>query len=67
MSYNPPAGAIGHLVAVMFGADPKREMDEDLKRMKGFIETGQAPHDAAQKIACAGGRIAERSLRDLTQ
>jgi uncharacterized membrane protein len=49
MSYNPPAGAIGHLVAVIFGADPKREMDEDLKRMKSFIETGQVPHDAAQK------------------
>lgn len=53
MSYNPPAGAIGHLVAVLFGADPKREMDEDLKRMKSFIETGQAPHDAAQKKSLA--------------
>jgi len=49
MSYNPPAGAIGHLVAVLFGADPKREMDEDLMRMKAFIETGRAPHDAAEK------------------
>ena len=49
MSYNPPAGAIGHLVAMLFGADPKREMDEDLLRMKSFIETGHVPHDAAQK------------------
>ena len=51
MSYNPPAGAIGHLVAMLFGADPKKEMDEDLMRMKSFIETGQAPHDAAQRRA----------------
>ena len=53
MSYNPPAGAIGHLVAMLFGADPKKEMDEDLMRMKSFIETGQVPHDAAQKKARA--------------
>jgi uncharacterized membrane protein len=51
MSYNPPAGAIGHLVAMLFGADPKKEMDEDLMRMKSFLETGQAPHDAAGRQA----------------
>ncbi|MCI0489248.1 MAG: BON domain-containing protein [Blastocatellia bacterium] len=51
MSYNPPAGAIGHAIATMFGADPKREMDEDLMRMKSFIETGHLPHDAAEKRA----------------
>jgi uncharacterized membrane protein len=51
MSYNPPAGAIGHLVAMLFGADPKKEMDEDLMRMKCFIETGQQPHDAAERRA----------------
>jgi uncharacterized membrane protein len=49
MSYNPPAGAIGHLAAVLLGSDPKSEMDEDLMRMKSFIETGRAPHDAARK------------------
>ncbi|HWN98963.1 MAG TPA: SRPBCC family protein [Blastocatellia bacterium] len=53
MCYNPPAGAIGHLVAMLFGADPKREMDEDLMRMKSFIETGEIPHDAAQKQSVA--------------
>ena len=35
----------------MFGADPKKEMDEDLMRMKSFIETGQTPHDAASRSA----------------
>jgi hypothetical protein len=30
-------------------------MDEDLMRMKSFIETGQVPHDAAQKIARVRG------------
>lgn len=47
MSYNPPAGALGHVVATLFGADPKSEMDADLARMKSLIETGIRPHDAA--------------------
>jgi uncharacterized membrane protein len=48
LSYNPPAGAIGHGVAALFGADPKREMDEDLLRMKTLIEGGSPPHDATR-------------------
>jgi uncharacterized membrane protein len=48
LSYIPPAGAFGHAVAVIFGADPKREMDADLLRMKSMIETGHPPHDAAK-------------------
>lgn len=41
MSYNPPAGALGHAVASFFGADPKRQMDEDLLRLKSRLETGK--------------------------
>jgi uncharacterized membrane protein len=48
LCYLPPAGALGHVVASLFGADPKTEMDADLMRMKSMIETGRAPHDAAQ-------------------
>jgi uncharacterized membrane protein len=48
LCYLPPAGMLGHAVATIFGADPKTEMDDDLMRMKGMIETGHAPHDAAQ-------------------
>ena len=42
MSYNPPAGALGHVVAKLFGADPKSEMDEDLMRLKSALESGKA-------------------------
>jgi uncharacterized membrane protein len=49
MSYNPVAGALGHAVAALFGADPKNEMDQDLARIKTMIETGTPPHDAARK------------------
>lgn len=47
MTYNPVAGAVGHAVARLFGADAKHQMDDDLMRMKQYIETGLPPHDAA--------------------
>ncbi|HEY8504756.1 MAG TPA: SRPBCC family protein, partial [Gemmataceae bacterium] len=47
LSYTPPAGLFGHAAAALLGADPKRLMDDDLMRMKTFIETGHPPHDAA--------------------
>jgi uncharacterized membrane protein len=50
MSYNPPAGVLGHAVASLFDGDPKKQMDEDLLRMKTFIERGIPPHDAARPI-----------------
>jgi uncharacterized membrane protein len=51
LSYNPPAGAMGHSVAWLFGADPKTHMDADLARMKTFIETGMPPRGAAGREA----------------
>jgi uncharacterized membrane protein len=48
LSYNPPGGALGHMVATMFGSDPKSEMDADLLRLKTTLEKGRLPHDAAQ-------------------
>ncbi|HEX7070009.1 MAG TPA: SRPBCC family protein, partial [Rhodothermales bacterium] len=49
LSYTPPGGALGHVVATMFGSDPKHELDGDLARMKTMIETGRLPHDAARR------------------
>ena len=48
MTYSPPAGALGHVAAKLFGADPKTELDEDLVRLKTFLETGVPAHDAAR-------------------
>jgi uncharacterized membrane protein len=41
LSYNPPAGALGHTVASLFGVEPKHAMDEDLVRLKSLLETGK--------------------------
>ncbi|MCI0665642.1 MAG: polyketide cyclase, partial [Acidobacteria bacterium] len=54
MSYHPPAGVAGHIIATLFGADPRSEMIEDLMRMKSFIETQHQPHDAAERKAKGG-------------
>lgn len=49
LSYTPPAGKLGHGIAALLGSDPKRQMDDDLARMKHFIERGVIPHDAARR------------------
>lgn len=40
ISYRPPAGAVGQAVASLLGSDPKRQMDQDLSRMKSLVERG---------------------------
>jgi uncharacterized membrane protein len=47
MRYSPTAGAAGHVVASLFGADPRTEIDEDLMRLKSYLETGVPARDAA--------------------
>ena len=42
MNYTPPAGALGHVFARLLGADPKKQMDDDLLRFKSLLETGKA-------------------------
>jgi uncharacterized membrane protein len=41
LSYRPPAGAMGHLAASLFGHNPKQMMNEDLARFKSLIEQGK--------------------------
>ena len=41
MSYVPPAGAVGHAVAQLFGVDPRQAMHEDLIRLKSLLEEGK--------------------------
>ena len=40
--YDPPLGAVGHGIAKLLGADPKRELDDDLLRFKSLLERGKA-------------------------
>jgi uncharacterized membrane protein len=40
ISYTPPGGPLGQAVARLMGSDPGAELDEDLMRMKAFLESG---------------------------
>ena len=40
LSYVPPAGALGHAVAQLFGVDPRQAMDDDMVRLKSLLEEG---------------------------
>ena len=54
MSYQPPAGAVGQAVASMLGRDPKRQMDEDLARMKSLVERGAITQGGTRHSASEG-------------
>jgi uncharacterized membrane protein len=41
MNYVPPAGALGHAVAQLFGVDPRQAMHEDLLQLKSLLEEGE--------------------------
>lgn len=41
MSYRPPANAAGHAAAMVFGKDPRRQIDDDLMRLKSLLEAGK--------------------------
>lgn len=48
MSYRPPGGAAGTLIAKLFGEEPSQQIDEDLRRFKWLLETGEIPTTIGQ-------------------
>lgn len=48
MAYRPPGGAAGSMVAKLFGEEPSQQIDEDLRRFKWLIETGEIPTTIGQ-------------------
>src|SRR5205085_9599093 len=43
LKYDPPAGIVGATVAKLFGENPERQIEEDLRRFKQVMEAGEAP------------------------
>ena len=41
LSYDVPAGPLGRAVAKYFGEEPHQQLDDDLRRFKQVIETGE--------------------------
>jgi len=51
LTYDPPAGAVGKLIAKLFQKEPKVQARQDLRRFKQLMETGEVatarpPHAA---------------------
>jgi uncharacterized membrane protein len=47
LRYDPPGGAVGALVAKLFGEEPGQQVDGDLRRFKQVLETGEVVHSDA--------------------
>lgn len=48
LDYIPPAGQVGAAVAKLFGEDPQTQVQEDLRRFKQLMETGEIPTTQGQ-------------------
>jgi uncharacterized membrane protein len=56
IDYIPPAGRLGSWVAKLFGEEPQQQIQEDLRRFKRLMETGEVPTTQGQpKGNCSGG------------
>jgi uncharacterized membrane protein len=47
LRYDPPAGALGALVAKLFGEEPAQQVQDDLRRFKQVLETGMVAESEA--------------------
>jgi uncharacterized membrane protein len=47
LSYQPPGGKVGALIAKLFGEEPKQQVKGDLRRFKQVMETGEIVHSDA--------------------
>jgi uncharacterized membrane protein len=54
MEYSPPAGAVGTVVAQLFGEEPGQQLRADLRRFKRVMETGEIPTTEGQPSGTRG-------------
>ena len=51
LTYDPPAGALGKLIAKLFHKEPKVQARQDLRRFKQLMETGEIATARAPDLA----------------
>ncbi|HEX8474725.1 MAG TPA: SRPBCC family protein [Pyrinomonadaceae bacterium] len=57
VKYDPPGGVVGATIAKLFGEEPSQQIQEDLRRFKQLMETGETPTTEGQtsgRAASAG-------------
>lgn len=55
LQYNPPAGMIGAAIASLWGEEPGQQIEEDLRRLKQYLETGEVK--STQSQSRGNGRV----------
>jgi uncharacterized membrane protein len=60
LAYDPPGGALGKVVAKLFGEEPQQQSTDDLRRLKQVLETGEV-------VRSEGSPEGTRSLRLVKQ
>ena len=60
MRYALPGGRLGELMARLLGEDPRQQLDDDLRRFKQVVETGEV-------VRSEGAPIGKRARREFPQ
>ena len=60
LQYNPPAGALGAIVASLWGREPGQQIQEDLHRLKTLLEVGEVLTVEGQPSGVLAERPAKR-------
>jgi uncharacterized membrane protein len=64
LSYRPPAGTAGRIVAKLLGEEPDQQVSGDLRRLKQVLETGELVHsDASLHRGMHAGRPPAGDIR----
>ena len=64
LQYNPPAGNLGAAVARLFGEDPAKNIQHDLRRLKELMESGAISSKLARRSKSAAGQQSGSKLWD---
>lgn len=56
LSYRLPAGTLGKAAATVFGESPEQQVNDDLRRFKQILETGQVMRSDGSPEGTAAGR-----------
>jgi uncharacterized membrane protein len=68
LTYDPPLGKLGALVAKLFGEEPAQQVEEDLRRLKSILEAGEIPTTEGQpsgRTTQTERELAQRGQRPL--
>src|SRR4029453_10611312 len=67
LRYDMPAGPLGRAIAKYFGDDPSQALDDDLRRLKQVMETGEVVRsEGAPWGKRAGKEFPQRPARPLS-